>query len=168
MLDRQIINSDMFSFPSPQNIRTSHIYILPKIHKSGVPWRPIVSSCGASTDNISLYVDDHLGALVKTLPSYIKDTNDFLCKLQYIWNLPAESLLVTLHVVSLYNNILDNKGMDSCREKLNTKATLVPPINDWIQLMNLILEKKTIFLSTDKTIYKYKEPQWDLDGLILY
>ncbi len=41
----------------------------------------IVSSCGAPTERISEYVDYHLQPLVAKVPSYLKDTTDFLQKL---------------------------------------------------------------------------------------
>ena len=66
-----------------EEIRTSRFYILPtcKIHKKGNPGRPIISSCVASTEEISHFVDYHLAPLVNTLPSHIMDTTDFLVKL---------------------------------------------------------------------------------------
>ena len=45
---------------------------------------------------MSLYVDYHLGPLVTNHPSYIKDANNFVTKIQDIGELPAASSLVTL------------------------------------------------------------------------
>jgi len=45
------------------------------------PGRPIVSSCGAPTECISEFVDYHLQPLVMQIPSYLKDTKDFLWKI---------------------------------------------------------------------------------------
>lgn len=55
-------------------------YILPKVHKSltNVPGRPIVSGIGSLTEPLSNFVDAHIRPLVVKLPSYLKDTNDFL------------------------------------------------------------------------------------------
>jgi len=65
------------------------------------------------TERISHFVDYHLQPLVHKLPSFVKDTNDFLNKLLTIGNLPANSLLVTLDVSSLYTNIPQNEGIKS-------------------------------------------------------
>ena len=54
---------------------------LPKIHKPGNPGRPIVSSNSHPTERISQFVDYHLKPLVHKLPSFVKDTNEFLNKL---------------------------------------------------------------------------------------
>ena len=53
--------------------RTSCIYFLPKIHKPNNPGRPIVSACSCPTELISSYLDKII-PIVKTLPSYIKDS----------------------------------------------------------------------------------------------
>ena len=54
--------------------RTRVIYFLPKIHKPDNPSGPIVSACSCPTELISSFVDNVMFPLVKTLPSYIKDT----------------------------------------------------------------------------------------------
>ena len=58
--------------------RTPVIYFLPKIHKPDNPGRPIVSACSCPTELISSVLDGVMFLLVKTLPSYIKDTKHAL------------------------------------------------------------------------------------------
>ena len=58
--------------------RTSCIYFLPKIHKPYNPGRPIVSACSCPTELISSYLDKIMAPIVKTLPSYIKDSQHAL------------------------------------------------------------------------------------------
>ena len=58
--------------------RTSCIYFLPKIHKPNNPGRPIVSACSCPTELISSYLDKIIAPIVKTLPSYIKDSQHAL------------------------------------------------------------------------------------------
>ena len=57
MTKRKILDKDAFDFLQPKNAKTSQFCILPKLHKKDIPGRPIVSSCGAPTENISLFVD---------------------------------------------------------------------------------------------------------------
>ena len=75
-------------------------------------------------------MDYHLIPLVRKIPSCIKDTNNFLLKLQDISNLPPESLLVSLDVTSLYTNIPHEEGLDVCREMLDMQGVLDPPTDD--------------------------------------
>ena len=63
----------------------------------------------------SQFVDFHLKPLVCTIPSYVKDTTDFLNKLTATDNLPDNALLVSLDVTSLYTNIPHDEGIDACR-----------------------------------------------------
>jgi hypothetical protein len=69
--------------------RTSRFYGLPKIHKSGMPMRPIVSSNDSITENISIVIDFILKNIPPSTPSYIKDTNHFLEKIRSIVRLKA-------------------------------------------------------------------------------
>ena len=58
--------------------RTSRFYLLPEIHKSGNPGRPIVSACNFATELLATYLDMITKPLVENLPSYVKDTNHML------------------------------------------------------------------------------------------
>ena len=75
-------------------------------------------------------MDYHLRPLVRTIPSYIKDTTDFLMKVQSLTNLASNNLLVTLDVSSLYTNIHHEEGIAACTEALNTRETQSPPAAD--------------------------------------
>ena len=86
-------------------------------------------------------MDYHLNPLVKKIPSYIKDTNDFLLKLQQLDDISSKSLLVTLNVISLYTTISRQEGLDACRETLNKREVLDPPTEDIFQLALIILKK---------------------------
>ena len=58
---------------------------------------------------------------MQTTQSFIKDTTHFLSKLEQLGQLPANSLLVTLDVSSLYTNIPHNEGISACRHFLDTR-----------------------------------------------
>ena len=111
------------------DVKPGRFYILPKIHKPGNPGRPIVSSNSHPTERLSHFVDYHLQPLVHKLPSFVKDTNDFLNKLLTIGNLPANSLLVTLDVSSLYTNISHKEGINACEHFLRTSSHKTIPHN---------------------------------------
>ena len=61
-----------------KNLITTTPYFLPKIHKPNNPGRPIVSACSCPTELISSYLDKIMAPIVKTLPSYIKDSQHAL------------------------------------------------------------------------------------------
>ena len=93
----KLINDKTKQYLIQSDVKPGRFYILPKVHKSGNPGRPIVSSNSHPTERLSHFVDYHLQPLIRKLSSFVKDTNDFLNKLLTIGNLPAiaNSLLVT-------------------------------------------------------------------------
>ena len=83
--------------------KTPKFYLRPKIHKESNPGHPVVSSVNCHNANFSKYVDYHLQLIVKEIPSNtVKDTEDFLKKLEKVKDIPQESLLVTL--VTIYKH----------------------------------------------------------------
>ena len=121
------------------NVKPGRFYILPKIHKTGNPGRPIVSSNSHPTERISQFVDYYINPLVSTLDSHIKDTTGFLNKLCNLGNLPNNAILVTLDVSSLYTNIPHNQGIDACRHFLDTRPNKHIPTETICDLLRLIL-----------------------------
>ena len=123
------IDSDTYSYWTPRDPECSRFYILPKLHKNRdkSPGRPIVSANGHPTERISEFLSDILNPPVFKLPSFLKDSAHFLNKLSNIGNLPANSLLVTLDVSSLYTNILHSEGVQAAREYLHKRTTQNPP-----------------------------------------
>ncbi|KAL5514947.1 hypothetical protein EMCRGX_G000042 [Ephydatia muelleri] len=62
----------------PPKVRPGRLYFLKKIHKRPHGIRPIVSSCANATEKTSQFVDIFLQPMAKSLPSYIRDSTDFL------------------------------------------------------------------------------------------
>ena len=141
MFERRLINRHTKDFLIPRSPKISRLYLLPKLHKAGVPGRPIVASNGCPTENISRFVDYYLQPLTVCIPSYIRDTTDFLNKLRELPPLPSDSLLVTLDVSSLYTNIPHDEGIKACEEALNTRTDQSLPTEDLCHLIKLILSK---------------------------
>ena len=112
----------------------------PKIHKKGNPGQPVVISVNfhtISTTGISKYVDYHLQPIVKDIPSYVRDTKDFLTKLNHVRHKLKEILLVTLDVKSLYTNIPTMKVL-KLLEKLMTNTYLKQYLSLILTLNNFI------------------------------
>ena len=114
MFNNKLIDQKTKQYLVQNDPRPGRFYILPKIHKLNNPGRPIVSSNNHPTERISQFVDYYLKPLVCTVPSYVKDTTDFLNKLanlNTINTLPDNAILVTLDVTSLYTNIPHREGI---------------------------------------------------------
>ena len=57
---------------------TPEFYSLPKIHKTNITGRPIISGNNSPTERISSFVDEHIKILVPKIKSYVRDTLDFI------------------------------------------------------------------------------------------
>ena len=115
-------------------------YTLPKIHKDNNPGRPVISSIGCHTANISKYVDHHLQEYVTKLPSYVKDTTDFINKIKDVI-VPDHAILVTMDVSSLYTNIPNEEGIEAVREILyqnNCSTTMSHVITTFLKLILIL------------------------------
>ena len=84
------------------------LYLLPKIHKqlSNVPGGPVISNCGTPTEKVSEFLDNHLQPIMKKGLSYIKNSSDFINKIQRMGSIPDNAIFVTADVAALYPSIL--------------------------------------------------------------
>ena len=101
---RPFLTKKQFNWLMDINNEPGIIYGLPKIHKPGNPIRPIISQCNSLTKKLHTYIV--LQQLLKIgeaqIPNLIKDTTDFLNKLnKYSNQITEETILVTLDVEAL-------------------------------------------------------------------
>ena len=148
LLGRNLLTQQCYDFlePSPHPC-TPEFYLLPKIHKPKIndltPGRPIISGCGSPTEKLSKFLDHFLKPIVKTIPSYIKDTNHFLqIIIRERHNFPPGIILCTLDVKSLYTNIPQDEGILHCMMALiDFYATGLPlPATHLQQMFEFILK----------------------------
>ena len=125
--------------------RTPQLYLLPKIHKNKfpVPGRPIVSANNSPTERISQLADYFLQPLVKSTKSYVRDTTDFVNKIEQLTTVSDNAILCTIDVSSLYTNIPNQEGITACSKQLehNRRGQLRPSNNHIIHLLELVLSK---------------------------
>ena len=137
------------------NPKTARFYLLPKIHKINNPGRPITNAINSPTSSIAEFVDYQLKPIVQNLKSYIKDTTDFLNKLEIIRKVPEGAILVTIDVTSLNTNIAHNEGINAatiaCEENYsNSTSTRVI-----IKFLSLVLNLNN-FTFNDENILQIK------------
>ena len=121
-------------------------YLLPKIHKRlhNVPGRPVISNSGFFTENISAFLEYHLKPLSQKVKSFIKDTNDFLKKLNELRDLPDDFILCTIDVVGLYPNIPHKEGLEAIRKALDKREDQTISTDSLILLAECVL-KNNVF-----------------------
>ena len=132
MIKRGEITERVARFLVTKEPRTAHLYLLSKVHKNmtPVPGRPIVSANDSPTERVSAFVDNFLAPIVRTGRSFIRDTIDFLLKLQDIQDLRGDEMLLTLDVSSLYANIPNEEGtMATLRALRQARLGNIQPSN---------------------------------------
>ncbi|XP_062586434.1 uncharacterized protein LOC134248002 [Saccostrea cucullata] len=126
-------------------MKTSNFYGLPKIHKSSdiktaiekqngtyiatqeptdLKLRPIVAGPACPTHRLSNFIDILLKDLCVKVPSYIRDSMDFLNKIPE--NVEPDTLLVTFDVKSLYTNIPHDLGLEAIKFWIEKYPELIP------------------------------------------
>jgi hypothetical protein len=137
---------------APKFCKPPHIYGLPKIHKQGVPLRPIVSSIGSPCHALAKYLVNFINPVVGTTPSFIKNSIDFVNKIQDI-KIEQHECMVSFDVTSLFTCVPVDEALKALRKKLEGDATLRDrsphSVDTLLELVSLCL-KNTYFQFEDK------------------
>ena len=117
------------------------------------PGRPIVSGIGELTEYASTFVNREAQPLLVNIPSYFKDTTDFLNKLSRFDNIPDNTILVTLYATVLYSSIPHNDGIGGCEKYLDRRAQSTNTSEDICQLIKFMLENN-VFSFNDEYFFQ--------------
>ena len=143
--------------PSAKNLvvttpHTSRFYLLPKIHKPNNPGRPIVSTFSCPTENISAYLDEVLAPFVKSLPTYVKDTNHALHifdSFRFDTATPSHHFLFTMDVKSLYTVIPNDCGLQALAYFLDKRDIKEPATFTLTRLAELVLTLNSFYFNNE-------------------
>ena len=116
LLNEKITNDLLIS-----EAKQTQFKMLPKINKEGNPGRPVVSSIDCHTTKISKDIDNQLQPHVRELKSYVKDSTDFIRKINSVEKISDSSILVTKDVSWLYTNIPNKEGVEAVKTALKRK-----------------------------------------------
>ena len=146
MRDTKDISDETLAYFLVNNPKLGRFYLLPKIHKRlyNIPGRPVISNSGYYTENISAFLEYHLKQISQKVKSYIKDTNNFLRKLDALPSLPEDTILCTIDVVGLYPNISHEDGLLAMRKALDEREDKTASTYSLIELAECVL-KNNIF-----------------------
>lgn len=115
-LDDKILSKEEKMFISIQFLNTLFFYHLPNILKNieKLPGWPITSGIHSSTSNLSHFIDLFLQEYVRTLPSFLKDSDSLIKDLlNIIWQ--DKYAFLPMGVYTLYTNI-DHEWGIKCKE----------------------------------------------------
>ena len=97
------INPQFYNKFYPRGCSAPKIYGLPKIHRTGVTLRPIVSTFSSPVAKLGKWLSVALHPLLGTQKSYIQNSTDLTNKLKK-FTLEENSILCSFDVVSMYSN----------------------------------------------------------------
>ena len=88
-IEKDIINTISLIIPF-----LFRLYLLSKINKKNIPGRPVISSINCHNNKLSQFVDYYIQPLATKVKCYIRDTTDFINRLQNIDYIPHNASLV--------------------------------------------------------------------------
>lgn len=121
--------------------RCAQFYLLPKIHKSGNPGRPVISNISCPTYHISKLLSSILKPIVSVCESYVKDTTRLL-KILDTFQFDKDSsnkTLFTMDVKGLYTHIPNNGGILALKYSLNKRDNQQISTDTILRLAEMVL-----------------------------
>ena len=100
------------------------LYGLPKIHKQGIPLRPIVACSKASVANIGKWLCTAFKLLLYSQNSYIRNSADLVEKLSST-SISENTLVSSFDIVSMYTNIDVTISEELLKNKLEENYHLI-------------------------------------------
>ena len=118
------------------------LYWLPKIHKriSEIPDRPLISNCGTNTEKVSEFLDSEVKSVMQEGWLYIKDSDDFIKKLNNINYIPQDVRMVTADLVGLHPSISHDPGLEAIRKALDNREKKKISNDDLTKMAELVLK----------------------------
>lgn len=132
------------------------IYGLPKIHKDGMPLRPICSSVNSPSFGLCKYIVNILKNLTKNSKYNVKDALDFKTKMDKTQLLDDE-VLISFDVISLFPSIPVNLALEIIKNKWDTISANTNISKDlFFDILNFCLKENRYFKYDNKTYEQLK------------
>ena len=148
-----VLDESTYQTIRPQGSKPGRIYGLPKIHKDGNPLRPIVSSIGTYTYELSKFLADILKPLANNQYT-VRDSFSFANELL---NLNDVHHMASFDVSSLFTNIPLQETIDICLDKLFQNCNKVQNLSrrQPTKLLNIALKENHFMF--ENRIYDQKD-----------
>jgi hypothetical protein len=135
-----------------------HLYGLPKIHKSRIPLRPIVSSIGSPCYALAGFIQTILKPLAGNSEASVKNSDHFIQLLKPI-ELQDQDILFSFDVVSLFTNVPIEESLQIIKTKLDMDQEKIQHFNLKTEVIMEILEvcMRITYFQVDDKFYEQKE-----------
>ena len=131
------ISEELYKRLYPTGARAPKFYGLPKIHKPGMPLRPIVSSSGAATYQTAKEVARILKPLVGKSEYHVINTQDFIESIKGI-HLGRDQCMVSYDVKALFTSEPTTKACNIIKQKLKEDTELNQRTSLTIDIISLL------------------------------
>ena len=140
--------------------RTSCIHFLRKTHKPNNPGGPIVSACSCPTELISSYLDKIMASIVRSLPSYVKNSQHALQIFRDFNFLGEDKLIFTMDITSLYTVIPNGEGLLALKHFFDLRTVKEPSAETLLRLDELVMGSPKMGPSYAYLFVGYNENQF--------
>ena len=107
---------------------------------ANVSGRLVISNCGTPTEKVSEYLDFLLKPVMQDGWSYVRDTGDFLKKINRLGKITEGAIMVTAYEAGLYPNIPHDLGLLSLRKRLNETGICKVLTEEIISMVEFVLK----------------------------
>lgn len=145
--------STYFNRSLEAHFRIPIFYGLPKVHKTPMSLRPVVSTHSSLLSVFSVWLDYKMKDLLHLVKSYLKDSYSLIQELKE-FKLPDSTLLFTADAKSMYTNIDSASGVSALQELIYTNRKLIPtefPIELFLQILKVVM---------DNNIFSFADSYW--------
>ena len=121
-----------------------------------------MSGSSSITENTGKFVAHHLSDVSTKHESYLKDTPDFIRKIEKlnVKGFSNNTLIVTMDVSGLFTNIPKEEGLDSARATVDERENKDIPSGYIVRLLEVILENNIFEFNQEKS-HKTLVLAWD-------
>ncbi len=117
-------------------------YGLPKVHKSPVTLRPVVSGVNSLLAVFSNWLDYKLKKLLPSVKSYVKDSTTVIKELKEL-TIPINARLFSADATSMYTNIDTHLAVDSIKSLILDNTDSLPcnfPTSIILEILTIVME----------------------------
>jgi len=117
-------------------------YGLPKVHKTPMTLRPVVSSSSSFLSIFSVWLDHKMKTLIPLVQSYIQNSITVANDLKSL-EIPEGALLFSADATSMYTNIDTETGVSAIRDFIATNLRYLPqdfPTELFLQILSIVME----------------------------
>jgi hypothetical protein len=116
-------------------------YGLPKVHKTPMALRPVVSCVSSLLAVFSTWLDHKMKTLLPLIQSYTKNSASIINDLKNL-HLPKNALILTADAKSMYTNIDTTTGIDTFKDFLVTNTDKLPkdfPTSLFLHILEIVM-----------------------------